>query len=164
MNAETDSPLGFNRHDHKGCVRAALLAAEQTCAGQNLQFTATRRRVLEILLEHHTAIGAYEVLDRLNAEGVGAKPPIAYRALGFLVDNGFAHRIEKLNAFVACAHPGIVHDPAFLICRKCHSVGEQTTCSGLIERATKAGFAAEHTIAEVVGLCANCQFEKETGK
>jgi Fur family zinc uptake transcriptional regulator len=94
---------------------------------------------------------------------MGAKPPIAYRALGFLVDHGFAHRIEKLNAFVACAHPGVAHDPAFLICRKCHSVGEQTSCGGLIERAANAGFAAEHTIAEVFGLCANCQIEKEAG-
>ncbi len=45
---------------------------------------------------------AYELLDRLRAAGLGGQPPVAYRALDFLVGNGFAHRIERLGAFVAC--------------------------------------------------------------
>ena len=51
-------------------------------------------------------MGAYEVLDRLAAEGFGKQPPVAYRALDFLVDQGFAHRIRRLNAFAACMQPG----------------------------------------------------------
>ncbi len=43
-------------------------------------------------------IGAYEILDRLRAEGLGSKPPGAYRALNFLTANGLAHRLERLNA------------------------------------------------------------------
>ncbi len=46
--------------------------------------TPVRRRVLEILLEKHRAMGAYDVLDRLAAEGFGNQPPVAYRALDFL--------------------------------------------------------------------------------
>ncbi|MBU0861441.1 MAG: transcriptional repressor, partial [Alphaproteobacteria bacterium] len=97
---------GFDRHDHSACVSDAISSAEQHCAAADLRLTPVRRRVLEILLESHAALGAYDVLARLDAEGLGSKPPVAYRALGFLVDNGFAHRIEGLNAFIACAHPG----------------------------------------------------------
>ena len=50
--------------------------------------------------------------------GFNSQPPVAYRALDFLVENGFVHKIERLNAFVACALPGTVHSPAFMICRR----------------------------------------------
>ena len=42
--------LGFEHHDHQGCKRAALAAAETHCARHRLNFTPQRRRVLEILL------------------------------------------------------------------------------------------------------------------
>ncbi len=103
----------FDAHDHGACMAANLAAAEALCASRGVQFTPVRRRVLEILLESHGAMGAYEVLARLDAEGLGKQPPVAYRALSFLVEQGFAHRIEKLNAFVACMHPGAgMHPPS----------------------------------------------------
>ena len=58
--------------------------------------------VLEILLESHRAMGAYEVLERLAAEGFGKQPPVAYRALDFLVEHGLALRVRRLNAYAAC--------------------------------------------------------------
>jgi Fur family transcriptional regulator, zinc uptake regulator len=64
------------------------------------------------------------VLRRLAAEGFGNQPPVAYRALEFLVEHGLAHRIQRLNAFTACMHPGEAHAPAFLICRTCSTVAE----------------------------------------
>ena len=69
-------------------------------------------------------MGAYELLDVLRAEGLAAQPPTVYRALDFLVGHGFAHKIERLNAFVACAAPGERHAPAFLICTGCGAVAE----------------------------------------
>ena len=102
----------FDRHDHRACVREAICAAEAACAAAGERLTPLRRRTLEILLESHSALGAYDVLARLEAEGFGSKPPVAYRALGFLVDNGFAHRIEGLSAYVACARPGAARTSA----------------------------------------------------
>lgn len=151
--------LGFTKHDHGSCVHAALAAAEAACAARNVQLTPVRRRVLEILLESHAAMGAYDVLARLDAEGLGSKPPIAYRALGFLVDQGFAHRVERLNAFVACAHPGAVHDPAFMICRGCGKVAEAQADATLDKTAAASGFQVEQTVIEAEGLCPACQPE-----
>ncbi|MBI1416287.1 MAG: transcriptional repressor [Limimaricola sp.] len=155
----TLDPLGFARHDHALCVQTALDAAEERCAARGVQFTPVRRRTLEILLEAHAAMGAYDVLARLDRDGYGDKPPVAYRALGFLVDQGLAHRIERLNAFVACAHPGAAHHPAFLICRACGLVAEAEGApgAGLRASAAQTGFRIEQAMIEVEGLCPACQ-------
>ncbi|MDV7143371.1 Fur family transcriptional regulator [Tropicimonas sp. TH_r6] len=165
MSAPDAETLGFTRHDHAHCVAEALAAAEARCTETGLRFTAVRRRALEILLEEHKAMGAYEVLERLQQEGLGAQPPAAYRALDFLVANGFAHRIERLNAFIACAHPGADHVPAFLICRNCNRVAESLSLpNAVVLEATSgtSGFAIERILVEAVGLCAACQQKADT--
>jgi Fur family zinc uptake transcriptional regulator len=140
-------------------MRTALDAADAACAARNVQLTPVRRRVLEILLESHAAMGAYDVLGRLDAEGLGSKPPVAYRALGFLVEQGFVHRIERLNAFIACTHPGAAHDPAFMICRSCGTVAEAEATAALAQPAAQSGFQVEQTVIEAEGLCPSCQPE-----
>ncbi len=158
----TDGPLGFAQHDHRTCVSKTLAAAEARCAADGLRFTPVRRKVLEILLQDHRALGAYTILDRLREEGFGSQPPVAYRALDFLVSNGFAHKIEHLNAFTACTHPGQDHTPMFMICRACDSVAEagaQVSADTLGKIALAQGFAIEKVVIEAKGLCPNCQPE-----
>ena len=153
------SAKGFHRHDHATCIADAITQAEVYCAERGLKFTDQRRRVLRYLLEDHRALGAYDILDRLRADGLNAQPPVAYRALEFLVAHGFAHRIERLNAFIACAHPEAPHAPAFLICRMCHAVAETETDpaeSRLGAAAETAGFTIEATVLEAEGVCPNC--------
>jgi Fur family zinc uptake transcriptional regulator len=82
---------------------------DRRCAAEGLRLTPVRRKALELLLKEHRALGAYAILDRLRAAGFGSQPPVAYRALDFLTQHGFAHKIERLNAFIACAHPGESH-------------------------------------------------------
>lgn len=151
---------GFESHNHAQCIASALQRAEEYCASRGVQFTAQRRRVLEILLEEHRALGAYDILGRLRDDGLSAQPPVAYRALDFLVSHGFAHRIERLNAFIACAHPEADgHAPAFLICRLCHSVAETEAAPGrdrLDAAAATAGFQIEAAVVEAEGVCPNC--------
>jgi len=156
--------LAFEAHDHGACVRDHVAAAEAICRARRLRLTPVRRRVLEILLEEHRALGAYDVLSRLQAEGLGAHPPVAYRALDFLVAHGFVHKLERLNAFVACSAPAAEaegrHRPAFLICRKCDAVAE--TDAGPVARAlegaaTEAGFRIDAAAVEAEGLCSACQ-------
>jgi Fur family transcriptional regulator, zinc uptake regulator len=152
-------PVGFLHHDHAACVHAALDEADRQCDQEGLRLTAVRRKVLEILLQGHRAMGAYEVLDNLREDGFGSQPPVAYRALDFLVAHGFAHKIERLNAFVACAHPGARHSPAFMICRLCQSVAEaQSTqdAGPLGDAARAAGFHVEQTVVEAEGVCTAC--------
>lgn len=146
--------------------RAMLARAEAYCSQNRVQFTPLRRRVLEILLAERKALGAYEVLDRLRADGLGTQPPVAYRPLDFLVKHGLAHKIERLNAYIACTLPCETHHPAFMICRICDSVSEAATTPakgtlGLAARA--AGFRIEQTVVEAIGICPLC-VDQETAE
>jgi Fur family zinc uptake transcriptional regulator len=152
-------PVGFAHHDHATCVADGLSAAEARCASEGLRFTPVRRKVLEILLQEHRALGAYVILDRLRDDGFGSQPPVAYRALDFLVTNGLAHKIERLNAFIACAHPNEPHAPAFMICRLCDAVAEAQSSpvrGALGAAARAAGFRIERTVVEAEGVCPSC--------
>lgn len=152
--------LAFAAHDHAACQTDAMTRAEALIAGRGARLTPVRRRVLEILLEDHRAMGAYEVLGRLAAEGFGHQPPVAYRALDFLEEQGLAHRIRRLNAFTACMHPGEAHAPAFLICRTCDAVAEAPAAPvrrALETAAGALGFTVEGSVVEALGQCADCR-------
>lgn len=152
--------IGFERHDHAHCIAAGVKTADAHCRKAGVQLTPVRRKVLEILLTEHRALGAYDILDVLARDGFASQPPTAYRALDFLVSHGFAHRIERLNAFVACAHPGSDHTPAFLVCRVCDAVAEASadaTSGRLGKAAEDAGFTIERAVVEAVGICPNCE-------
>lgn len=154
-----DPHPAFARHDHSHCSHDALARAEAISAARGARLTPVRRRALELLLEAHRAMGAYEVLERLAAEGFGKQPPVAYRALEFLVDLGLVHRINRLNAFAACMHPEQNHTPAFLICRTCHMVAETPAAharAALEASAADRGFVVEFASIEAVGLCPAC--------
>ena len=153
------APLGFAQHDHSTCMSDALTAADARCAADGLRFTPVRRKVLEILLQDHRALGAYTILDKLREDGFGSQPPIAYRALDFLVANGLAHKIERLNAFIACTHTNHSHTPAFMICRLCDAVAEalsSTARGALRDAARSTGFRIEQTVIEAEGICPSC--------
>jgi Fur family zinc uptake transcriptional regulator len=152
--------LAFAQHDHAHCAHDALARAEALIAARGLRLTPVRRRTLEILLEAHRAMGAYDMLTRLAAEGFGNQPPVAYRALDFLEEQGLAHRIRRLNAFTACMHPGEAHAPAFLICRACDTVAEAPAApvlAALTKAARHSGFVIERSNIEALGLCHSCQ-------
>jgi Fur family zinc uptake transcriptional regulator len=155
-----DPETAFSAHDHAYCTQDALARAEAIIQAAGVRLTPVRRRVLEILLEEHKALGAYDVLARLAAEGFGNQPPVAYRALEFLVDQGLAHRIQRLNAFAACTHIGEAHAPAFLICQACQTVAEAEAApvrAALDAAAAPLGFAIERSTIEALGLCPACR-------
>lgn len=150
----------FQHHDHSHCAGDNLARAEALMAERGARLTPVRKRVLEILLEAHKALGAYDVLQRLAAEGYGNQPPVAYRALDFLVEQGLAHRIQRLNAFTACMHAGEAHAPAFLICDRCATVAEAPVApirAALEAAAAEMGFAVERVSLEATGLCPACR-------
>jgi Fur family transcriptional regulator, zinc uptake regulator len=93
------------------------------------------------------------------ADGFANQPPVAYRALEFLEEQGLIHRIRRLNAFTACMHVGEAHAPAFLICRECHAVAEAPAAhvlQALEAAARKLHFTVERSTVEALGLCPAC--------
>ncbi len=147
-------------HDHHACVASALSAAEAECRRRGARLTDIRRRVLELVWTSHAPVGAYALLDGLRGEGRAAAPPTVYRALDFLLAHGLIHRIETLNAFIGCRHPGVPHVGLFLMCRRCGTVAELN--DGAIERAVergaeRLGFRVLTLTVEAAGLCPTCE-------
>jgi Fur family zinc uptake transcriptional regulator len=111
------------------------------------------------LLEEHRPLGAYAILEKLREQGQSAQPPVAYRALDFLIAQGLAHRIESLNAYVACINPTDCALPTFLICTRCERVAEteEKAADAAISRAAdRLGFVIEQQLREASGTCPSC--------
>ncbi len=147
-------------HDHERCASAALAHAEAQCAARAQRLTPMRRQVLQALLASHKPLGAYEIIERLAHKNRPA-PITVYRALDFLRDNGFVHRIESRNAFVACVHNHGGGDlVVFLICERCGSVGEApgaTAAEALKASSRAAGFSPKSPLIEIAGICSHCR-------
>jgi Fur family zinc uptake transcriptional regulator len=116
--------------------------------------------VLELLLDHHGPAKAYDLLPLLGGDKGAAKPPTIYRALDFLVRLGLAHRIESLNAFIACDVGACARSTIFLICEKCGAAEEFDAGHALVDLADAAkrdGFSIHRTMIEASGVCSACQ-------
>ena len=139
-------------------LQAELKAAEARCAEADQRLTEPRRRVLELLLEAGQPVKAYDLIAGFGADGAPAKPPTVYRALDFLERQGFAHRIESLNAYVACRQGPGPHAAAFLICDCCGATREvePVGCGQLIELAGRSGYSVNVVTVEAHGRCAAC--------
>lgn len=146
-------------HDHQHCIADALARAERLCEERGVRFTPQRRRVLELVWFNHESAKAYDLLEALKASDPSAKPATIYRALDFLLEQGFIHRVESLNAYVGCPEPENRHERLLLICESCHRVEERPAPAVMriaAEEIAAAGFTPNRQAFEVHGLCADC--------
>lgn len=103
-------------------------------------------------------VSAYELIEQLRDQASLA-PQTVYRSLDRLIADGQAHRLESINAFVACRHPS--HDGAavFAICDDCGTVtefDEPSAIDRLAAWARKSKFAVERMTLELRGRCSSC--------
>ena len=153
----------FKDHNHELCYKSSVNAFKKNCYEKKLKLTPLRLKVFELLLNDHRPLGAYQILNTLSKDGLNLTPPVIYRVLDFLIEQGFVHKIKNLNAFIACSHPGNTHSPTFMICRKCEKVAEiDLKESGIkLDKNLFSDFQIEESIIEVIGICKSC-FSSET--
>lgn len=146
------------RGQHAPAERVAL--AMSLCSARGVQLTKLRRQILELLWQSGRPTGAYDLIEALRLRGsrpVG--PPTVYRALEFLMSQGFVSKIESRNAYVPCAHPERRHDCLFFICSTCGAsveLEDQRLESLITEDAARIGFRAKRCVIEVEGTCTSC--------
>ncbi|MSP52470.1 MAG: transcriptional repressor [Alphaproteobacteria bacterium] len=154
------APRANQRHDHVHCIAAALATASSLCAARGARLTKLRRRVLEHVWNSHVPVGAYELLNRLRADGRRAAPPTIYRALAFLADEGLIHRIETRNAYIGCDFADRPHQAQYFICEQCGVAAEVDASDihrRIAARADELGFVVSGHNVEVLGICCLCQ-------
>ncbi len=129
-------------------------------SNQTPALTKNQAMVLGTLSHAKGPMSAYAILDELRGEGFRA-PPQVYRALEKLVEGGLVHRLESLNAFVACSHEDC-HDTglvAFAICEQCGLVSEfsdEAVSQRLTRWITEHQFSNTRTTIEIRGDCGTC--------
>ncbi len=116
--------------------------------------------VLKELRKIRTPLGAYSILEKVKKFGIN-NSPVVYRALEALIVRGDVHKINELNAFVACnCDPDHKHALSVLaVCGDC-SLVEELHDHGIIhqiEGLRKKGVRLrEHAVVELPILCDNC--------
>lgn len=156
-------------HDHGKCTAprhhvhdaaAFVREVERACAERGLRLTPIRAEALRLIAHAPRPVKAYDLLDRIKSSHAAAAPPTVYRALDFLLANGFVHKLESVNAYVGCHHPRTAqHSVPFLICDRCLRAVEleDERAVTLLQSAAMAhGFTAQAQTLEVHGLCAEC--------
>lgn len=143
-------------------IQNLLCEIKKVCIQRYVHLTPQRLEVLRVIAQQHNgSISAYGLLNLLRQSSFpNAKPSTIYRALNFLLAQGFIHRIESTNSFVLCQFfLELSHDFSFFICDNCKRVTEQTT-TGIVEvlqnTAKITGFIMSHSIIEARGTCFTC--------
>jgi Fur family zinc uptake transcriptional regulator len=123
-----------------------------------------RQTIWDILANVAQPVSAYWLIDELRTAGKSVAPPTVYRALSFLQSARMVHRVESLNAFVACKCPEHAHHGQFLICSECGHTEEinDPLVTELVEASAAArGFVPTIQVVELNGICRNCAIDAE---
>lgn len=146
-------------HNHERCTAELLARAERTCERRGSRLTGQRREVLNCVAQSHSAVGAYDIIERMAGQGPRPAPITVYRALDFLEAHGLVHKVESRNAFVACSHPHEGKPAALLLCERCGLVAEldaPEVFDTLQSVARAQDFIIHRSVVELTGLCGSC--------
>jgi Fur family zinc uptake transcriptional regulator len=143
----------------KAEVQDILKRAEEYCQKQGVRLTPGRLSILEQVVASRHPVKAYDLIAAASG-GQKPMPPLVYRALDFWTAHGFIHRIESLNAYTACTHPGCGHECQIFICSQCGCVSE--ICADEVSQqvrltASILGFELDHLHIEASGRCPDCR-------
>ena len=123
------------------------------------QAALRQAEILDVLEASVMPMTAYQVLERLQGDEPDIAPPTVYRALSALTEQGRAHRLESLKAFVACRCDHDDDLPVLTICDRCSLVEEYDggpLLSRLAALISESAFHPDHHIVEIHGRCRNC--------
>ena len=140
--------------------KLSLKLIQEDCVKRKLKLTPPREKVISYLINETESRTAYQILEYLQQSDPSTKPPTVYRALDFLCLNGFAHRIESSNSFIACDLKGEKHMAQFFICQSCNQVTEfhsHKLSKILEEEAANFQFSIQQEILEAKGVCKSCR-------
>lgn len=151
--------LTANIQDH-------IKQATEICNLRGQRLTPIRTQVLILLLQAGRSLKAYELLDMMKAHHKSSQPATVYRALEFLVQEGFVHRVDTVNGWVVCNSFNNEDEESsddvsvIAVCSRCSKVQEldHTDISPYISKLLEeAGFEHRAPKTEIRSICRECR-------
>ncbi|MEM6603971.1 MAG: Fur family transcriptional regulator [Pseudomonadota bacterium] len=146
--------------DHNHFLENMIKHVENICAQKGIRFTKLRRHVFELIWQYSKPVKAYDLLAELQKQIPSAKPITIYRALDFLMEHGFIHKVHRLNAYISCTDPEHLGKPlCLLVCTECHGVKDSRddNYSALFKDILEHhNFKCSNQTLEIEGVCKNC--------
>ena len=133
--------------------------AQLYCEKHQYRWTEPRERVLRVLANFSSPLGAYEIVSELSSEDRKVKAPSVYRALEFWLEQGFIHKVDSENKFMLCSNHDCDGSFFIFVCQACSRIVE--TCSKSIsktvfEHGKQMHFNINSINMEVRGVCVDC--------
>ena len=129
------------------------------CCDRDLNFTLIRRRVFELLAASRVPVSAYALVDQLAARKP-VKAPSVYRALEFLIENGFVRFVAQRRAYICCELLDAQQPVALLMCTGCGNVDEVAAVplrETIAQMVAPYGFDPAQNSLEIAGRCTSCR-------
>jgi Fur family transcriptional regulator, zinc uptake regulator len=122
------------------------------------------RRAVALLRQSDVPLNTYDILRRLNADGMALRPPQAYRIVERLTRERLIHRVESQGGFIACrmqcGRGTGGGETQLLVCTACGAVSEiriRKIDALLTQIGARRGFQPHRRIVEILGTCKACQ-------
>jgi len=130
---------------------------------QTAELTKKQSLVMNLLSRASGPLSAYNILYDLRDHGFRG-PTQVYRVLEKLLEIGMVHRIESLNAFIACQQKKCDKKnkgtKLFTICEICGSVQELVNngLKNILNNFAKdTKFVVKNSVLELSGICSKCK-------
>ena len=133
--------------------------AEDVCQSKGDRLTDLRRNIFELLVKAEKPLKAYDIVEKMRDLGKRMHPTTIYRILDFLTSNGLVHRVDALNAYIACTKNHGDHPSLLFICSNCSKTAEiddPVLCGSIHENLVKLGMSYNNSCIEVKGQCEHC--------
>ena len=132
-------------------------------ANNTCELTEKQSLVMNLLSKAKGPLSAYQILNDLNDQGFRG-PTQVYRVLEKLLELRRVHRIESMNAFVACqqekCHKKNKEINLFTICKICGDVQEllNNGLKNIVKSLSKDNnFLLKSSVLELNVICSKCK-------
>ncbi|MBK0052684.1 transcriptional repressor [Stenotrophomonas sp. S39] len=140
-------------------VELKIEAISSICDKRGVRLTQARRRVLRMLVTATGPLKAYTILEAVRRESPNTAPTAVYRVLEFLRRNGWAIKLNSINAFLL-RPAGPPWSCTFLVCENCGSVETihvPVLPAGFLDDLHVHGFTPASHALEISGTCSACR-------
>ncbi|MCL2020869.1 MAG: transcriptional repressor [Betaproteobacteria bacterium] len=135
--------------------------AAQPSQEEGARLTRLRRDILDVICAENAPVKAYDLIERMRGKGRRVTPTTMYRTLEFLLQNGFIHRVNFLNAYLPCTGKHKNHTALLLfVCSECgqtREIDDAQLYNAMHRRLNELGIYLKDSRIEIQAACQSCR-------